>query len=272
MSDTREARSVVVRRTQQARQAAIVELVLRRGSVGMEDICNHVGVSVMTVYRDISALEEAGLLQRDRGRVTAVASGLHEASAAFRLEQLPEVKAALADVVAPRIKPGSSLMLDDSTSGILVLRALRPDIRLTVITNSLLVARETNAMPNVKLFMTGGEYQGWADALMGPTALRTLSDLDADFCVLSASGLEGGRCFHPYEDVAAVKQAMMQVSRFSILLLDNAKLHRHALHSFARLKDFDLVVVDGQTSPKDLAQLKDWETNVEVAKGPHRMR
>lgn len=265
MSDDEEAGGVVVHRTQQARQMAIVDLVLRRGSVSMEDIGGQMGVSVMTIYRDINALESAGLLQRDRGRVTAVASGLHEASAAFRLGQQPEVKTALADVVAPRIAPGSSLMLDDSTSGIFLLRALRRDMPLTVITNSLLVARETNSMANVKLFMTGGEYQDWADALMGPTALHMIADLDADYCVLSASGIEDGRCFHPYEDVAAVKQAMMRSARSSILLLDNAKMRRHALHSFARLQDFDLVVVDDGISADEEALLRAWDTNLEIA-------
>lgn len=252
-------------RSQEARQLAIVELVLRQGSVSIEDISSHMVVSTMTVYRDISALEDAGMLQKDRGRVTAVATGLHEASAAFRIKQQPDSKAQIAGNVVSRIAPGSSLMLDDSTSGIFVLRALRATIPLTVITNSLLVARETTHMPNVKLFMTGGEYQGWADALMGPTTLQNLSGLDADTCILSASGIEDGRCFHPYEDVAAVKRAMMKSSRFSILLLHHTKLQRHALHSFSRLDDFDLVVTDGGTSPDDVLRLQEHGATVEVA-------
>ena len=43
-------------------------MVLRRGSVSMEEIGTMMDVSVMTVYRDIDALEKAGMLQRDRGR------------------------------------------------------------------------------------------------------------------------------------------------------------------------------------------------------------
>lgn len=265
MTESEENPAAMTHRSQQARQLAIVELVLRRGSVSMEDISNHMGVSTMTVYRDISALEEAGMLQKDRGRVTAVATRLHEASAAFRIKQQPDAKAQIARHVVPRIAPGSSLMLDDSTSGIFVLRALRPTIPLTVITNSLLVARETIIMPNVKLFMTGGEYQGWADALMGPTTLQNLSGLDADNCILSASGIEDGRCFHPYEDVAAVKRAMMKSSRFSILLLHHAKLQRHALHSFSRLDDFDLVVTDDRTAPDDVLRLRESGVTLEVA-------
>lgn len=268
MPEPAEVRVVPGQSAQQSRRIGIMELVLSRGSVSMEDISHHTGVSVMTIYRDISALEEAGLVQRDRGRVTAVASGLHEASAAFRLDQQPDVKSILAAAVAGRITPGSSLMLDDSTSGVFLLRALPPGISLTVITNSLLVARNTMSMPNVKLFMTGGEYQGWADALMGPTALQTLQGLVADYCVLSASGMGGGRCFHPHEDVAAVKRAMMKGSRFSILLLDNAKLRRHALHSFASLVDFDLVVIDSHISSEDEAQLREWGTNLEIAESP----
>ncbi len=264
MTSTTKDRTHSVHRTQSARHLAIVEVLLQRGSLSVEDIGTQMGVSVMTVYRDVTTLEEAGLLQREHGRVTAVASGLHEASAGFRLEQKANVKAALATLVANRIAPGSSLMLDDSTSGVFVLRALEPGTPLTVITNSLLVARQTNAMSGVKLFMTGGEYQGWADALLGPTSLKNLSGLDADYCVLSASGIQHGQCFHPHEGVAEVKKAMMQSARFTVLLLESGKLRRHALHAFARVDEFDLVVVDDRISAEEESLLRDWGATFEV--------
>src|SRR5690625_1586143 len=125
----------------------------------MEEILAHTGVSSMTAYRDVSVLEQAGLVRRDHGMVRAVVGGLDEASVTFRLQQNPEVKQLLAERAAARISTGSSLMLDDSTSGIYVLRALPESTTLTVITNSLLVARETHPLPNARLFMTGGEYR-----------------------------------------------------------------------------------------------------------------
>lgn len=230
----------------------------------MEEILTHTGVSTMTAYRDVNALEQAGLVRRDQGMVSAVVGGLDEASVTFRLDQNPREKQRLAQRAAERISTGSSLILDDSTSGVYVLRALPQTVTLTVITNSLLVARETHPMPNVRLFMTGGEYRGWADALMGPTTLRTIGALDADFCVISASGLKGGWCSHPYEDVAAVKRAMVDSARFKILIVDHTKLRRRALHTFAHISDFDLVLTDSHATAEQQAALAELAKAVEV--------
>ncbi|MHA6524805.1 DeoR/GlpR family DNA-binding transcription regulator [Tessaracoccus sp. G1721] len=251
--------------SQRARHLAIAELVIKHGSVTMEDIAAHTGVSAMTAYRDVKALEDAGLLQRHRGQVSAVASGLQEAGASFRMDQEPESKALMASTLARLVPPGSSVALDDSTSGIYVVRELAKAPPVTIITNSLLVAREAAQAQDVSLFLTGGSYEGWADAVLGPTAIDTLETLDMDFCVLSASGIADGRCFHPYEAVVAVKKAMMRAARVRVLLLDHTKLRRKALHAFARLDEFDHVIVGPGVPADDLAQLTAWGANVTVA-------
>lgn len=265
MKDTTPSRQNGQADAQRARHFAIAELVLQHGSVSIEELVEQTGVSLMTVYRDIAALEEAGLLQRHRGKVTALASGLHEASAVFRLEQQQGTKQAMADVVARHITPRSSLLIDDSTSGVFVIRALRDRTPVTVVTNSLLAAQETAGDPDLNLFVLGGSYQGWANAMLGPTTIANLADIDADFCVISASGLANGRCYHPYEDVVAVKRAMLDAAHSKFLLLDHTKMARRALHAFASLDEFDLVVVDHETSPEAIEQLKEWGATVEVA-------
>ena len=244
-----------VHSSQTARRHAIAELVFRRGSVSMDELVSAIGVSLMTLYRDIAALEEAGILTRQRGRVSALASGLHEAGATFRLETNTEAKAEMAAHIARHITPGSSLLLDDSTSGAWVLRALHDVTPLTVITNSLLVAREASTRPDVKLLLTGGEFQPWAEAMLGPTALAMLATVRADYCILSASGLEDGVAYHPYQDVAEVKRAMLRAGRRKILMLDHSKFTRKALHAFAELGEFDTVLVDSRTSPEDVAMV-----------------
>ena len=250
---------------QQDRRNAMAAHVIKRGSVTVEDLVNVTGMSLMTVYRDLAHLEEAGILQRHRGRVVAVASSLHEASAGFRLEQNSDVKESMAAVVAPLIPPGSSLLLDDSTSGAFVLRALEGVTPLTVVTNSLLVAQEVERSAGVRLIVLGGEYQAWAQALMGSATTAMVSTMRTDFCVLSASGISDGMCFHPYLDVVDVKRAMLSAGRTKILLLDHTKFARRALHAFARISDFDIVVVDAGTPAATIEVLRADGVNVLVA-------
>ncbi|MEL4504918.1 DeoR/GlpR family DNA-binding transcription regulator [Luteococcus sp. H138] len=232
---------------QRARHQAIAEAVIKRGSIKVDALAAATGVSLMTIYRDVAALEEAGIVQRQRGQVLAVAGSLQEAAAGFRLEQNADVKGAMAAVLAPLVKPGSSLILDDSTSGVWLLRALDVVSPLTVVTNSLLVAQEVERRDDLRLIVAGGEYQPWAQALMGPTTVATLEAMHADLCVLSASGVVDDHCMHPYEDVVSVKKAMLAAASTKVLMLDHTKFKRQALHSFAHLRDFDIIVVDART-------------------------
>lgn len=253
-------------RAQRARHQQIAEAVIKRGAISVEDLAAGTGVSLMTIYRDVATLEEAGILQRQRGQVMAVASSLQEASAGFRLEQNSQVKAAMAEALAPLVQPGASLMLDDSTSGVWLLRALEDVSPLTVVTNSLLVAQEVERRDDMRLYVCGGEYQAWAQSMMGPTTVSMVEAMHADLSVLSASGIIDGQCMHPYEDVVQVKRAMMRSCSTRVLMLDHTKLARRALHAFACLGDFDVVVVDRATPVAFRAELAAEGCRVLVAK------
>lgn len=245
------------------RRMTIAERVVKNGSASVDELVELTGVSAMTVYRDIEALEDAGVLLRHRGQVTAVATGLNEIAASIRVNQNSELKQQVAKVVADWIRPGSSILVDDSTTALWVLRLLDV-VPITVVTNSMLVARELERRSGVRLFVTGGEYQAWAESMLGQTTTDVISGIRADYSLMSASGISDLQCFHPYEDCVQVKRAMMRSAAQSILLLDHTKLDRRALHTFASLTDFDRVIVDAETPDQAVTEFR--ERGVEIVK------
>lgn len=247
------------------RRQQIAELVIEQGAVPVDDIVAATGVSAMTIYRDIDALEEEGLVTRpQRGLIEPRLSRLNELSAALRLEQHVAEKTAIAARAAELIRPGSSVLVDDSTSALLVLRELT-SVPITVITNSLIVARELERRENARLMVLGGEYQPWAGSLLGKPTLEMIENLRADVCLVSASGISDDQLFHPYENVAQVKSAMIASAERSILLIDHTKFARRALHRFASMSDFATVVVDGKTAPADVERVRNLGVEVLVA-------
>lgn len=248
-----------------ARRLAIAEAVIRKGSMSVEDIARMSGVSTMTIYRDLAALEDSGVVQRHRGEVVALATGLHEADAEFRLEQHCREKQAVGQAGAALVPQGSSIMLDDSTTAIWLLRALPDPTSMTVVTNSLVVANEVVSTHSAKLIITGGEYQPWAHAMTGASVTDQLASMHADFCFLSASGITQQGCYHPYQEVAEVKRAMLLAAERKVLLLDHSKFSRRALFKFAELHEFDEVIVDDGVEQAVVDALHAQEVPVEVA-------
>lgn len=247
---------------QQQRRDEIARLVMKYGHISVEALSERTGVSSMTIYRDLGVLEEAGVLSRSAGKVYATASGLHEAAARYRLEQQNTEKQAIALAAAPLIPPTGSLLVDDSTSSVWLLRELMGQSQLSVVTNSLLVAAELQNSTRHSLYLLGGEYQPWAQATMGPGTIAALEDIYADVCVISASGLYEGVVYQPYADVAAVKKKMISRAGRTIMLLDHTKFARRALHAFGKLSDIHTVVVDHITTTQQVALLEEYGVKV----------
>ncbi|WP_350257470.1 DeoR/GlpR family DNA-binding transcription regulator [Scrofimicrobium sp. R131] len=241
---------------QRSRQEAVARLVLDSGSLPVEVLAKTMGVSTMTIYRDVATLEEQGLVTLLKGSVFALASTLNEASAEFRMGENSAIKERFALAVDPLIPVRATVMLDDSTSAIYAVVQLAGQRPLNVITNSLLAARQLEPLPDVQLQIIGGEYQKWAQASVGSAALKQIRDLHADICIVSTSGIAAGGCFHPYRELADVKQAMLAASESKMLLADGSKFSRRSVHRFADLADFDYLVTDESAPAEALAELR----------------
>ncbi|WP_245993419.1 DeoR/GlpR family DNA-binding transcription regulator [Xylanimonas allomyrinae] len=247
------------------RRLRIAEMIARRGEVSIGEIIESVGVSAMTVHRDLAKLEDVGLIERRHGRVSALATTQQEAAASLRIEQRKAAKRAIARLVAQEVSPGSSVIFDDSTSGLWVLRAMADVLPLSVITHSQRIAQEASARSGVQLFVAGGAYLPWADSFVGPTTAKILSGLRANYAVMSSSGILRGSCYHPIEELAQLKRVMLRSADTSILVVDHTKFTRQAGHAFAALTEFDLVVTDSATPAAAIAAMRDSGVHVRVA-------
>ncbi len=255
MATTRRGRGSTA--GQRQRQRAIQEFVSEAGSRTVEEIARFASVSTMTVYRDLGELERLGLLRRVKGVVTAAASNLQEASSRHRVGQDVDVKQRLGEAALEFVETGSAIMLDDSSTGLPLARLLSRRTPLTVITNYQPVARELEENPGIRLLMTGGEYLAWADALFGPMAVRAIRRMRADAVFMSASAITDGAAYHPTEEAAEVKRAMLASSSLRVLYVDHSKFDRRALHRVAPLTDYDVLILDRDTPEDRLASLPD---------------
>src|SRR5688500_11208018 len=103
-------------RKTEARQRLITERVVSQGSCTAAELAAEVGVSIMTVHRELDELERRGIVRKFHGGVTAQPSGVFEAQLSYRMMSQAQEKSAIAQVALRHVEPGMSVMLDDSTS------------------------------------------------------------------------------------------------------------------------------------------------------------
>ncbi|MES9522251.1 DeoR/GlpR family DNA-binding transcription regulator [Streptomyces capoamus] len=249
-----------------ARQAAVAELVLARGSAGAAELAERFGVSLMTIHRDLDELERQGVVRKFRGGVTAQPSGVFESNVQYRLKTMRPQKAALAERALRYIEPGTAVLLDDSTSALELARLLRLGgiTPLTVVTNFLEVVNLLAGRRGIRLLALGGDYDPLHSSFLGVSCVEAVGRLRVDVGFVSTSGVHGGHAYHQEQHIVSVKRAMLDIAARNVLLADHTKLGRVALHQVAPLSRFDLLLVDDGAAPEALRDLEEHAVRYEV--------
>jgi DeoR/GlpR family transcriptional regulator of sugar metabolism len=247
------------------RQSGITLLLLEHGSVLIEELTERFGVSRMTIHRDLDDLERRGVLRKVRNGATALPSGHFESDVRFRINRQVREKEAIARAAVNLIEPGQSIIFDDATT-LLPLVRLLPDLAsLTIITNFLPILEILKGYSDISLINLGGQYLPRFDTFTGLLTEQALSALHADLYITSTTAICNQDAYHPDPQIVSVKRLMMRCARSRYLLADHTKFGRTALHKFVPLETFDAVVVDDGLAPEILDDLRSHGVQVNLA-------
>src|SRR6478672_2708905 len=120
-----------------ARHSAILAEVQRERIVRVTDLAKLLGVSLMTVRRDIEALDASGAVEKIHGGAKLPGgASTHEPGFELKVSQLQEEKMAIAHEAAVQIREGMAVGLSAGTTTWALAQALCIGPRVTVVTNS----------------------------------------------------------------------------------------------------------------------------------------
>jgi DeoR/GlpR family transcriptional regulator of sugar metabolism len=209
-----------------------LRLVRNAGTAALSDLAVRLGVSEMTVRRDLDELQRRGLVRRVRGG--AVAVDTPENGFAARAGWQAGLKERIGRATAELVAPGSTVLLDAGTTTPHVARALLDRAPLTVAALSLPVAEVLADQPGIRLLVVGGEVRPGERSLAGPVTAAVLATLGFDVFVMSIGGITpAGWSEFTLED-AAVKQAGLRQAARTVVVADASKL---GVRAFARVAD-----------------------------------
>lgn len=250
------------------RRELIRRRVLDNGYARVEDLVNDFEVSLMTIHRDLDALEAEGWVTKIRGAATANPAALIDAAVPQRRATMAHEKAAIARAAAELVQPGHTVFLDDSTTGLALVEHLTKRTPLTVVTNFVPVAAALGASDAVDIHLVGGQYNARQESCLGIQASDALDMFTADIAFLSPTALSNGKLLHRGEPTVLVRRALMRNARRRVLLVDHAKFGRVAPHVLCDVSEFDVVITDSGADEEDLAGLRERCGDVRVAQLP----
>ena len=248
------------------RQQQLLGLLRERGRGTVAQFARRLGVSPMTVRRDLQALEQGGRVVRTHGGAALAERVAFDFSFHERTRVQREAKAAIAGAAAALLGDARSVLLDSGTTTLALAQLLKPRTGLTVITTSLPIASELQFSPGIELLLLGGFLRRDAPDLGGALTEANLETLRADVAFIGADAIDahGG----VYNNVLAVGRMLRRMAGSAgrvYVLADSAKLGQTGLLRFGDLRHWAGLVTDERADKSQLRSLKSAGATIVVA-------
>ena len=247
------------------RQSLIRDRVHSEGSVTVDQLVSELGVSRMTVHRDLDALEADAVLRKVRGGAIALRSSLFESNFPFRLTASVAAKDAIGRAATRFVEGGQAVICDESTTTMAALRAIEASEAITVITNCFPLMQYVNESTKHRLIGLGGDYVARYQAFLGIVCEQAITNVYADILLASCSAVRGSSTYHQDQQIVAVKRAMIRSAPTRLLLLDSSKVGVGALYHLGQIRDFTHLITDDGTPEALLDKARDDGLEVVVA-------
>ena len=235
------------------RQEKMNRLIQERDTISIKELqALFPEVSLMTVHRDLSALEAAGFILKVRGGARRVRHD-RDLTFAFREQENLAGKTKIAEKAAALIRDESCIFIDSGTTCLALARLIPPTVRTVVTTGpNIALALARVAGPGVTL--CPGNLNKENLTVSGHSTLQFLETINIDLAFIGVSGYAKGEGFTcGQESEMMVKRQAIKRARRTALLCDRTKFHRLMPFTFAAFADIDYLISD-ETPTEDFLQ------------------
>jgi DeoR family transcriptional regulator, deoxyribose operon repressor len=246
------------------RRETIEEFLKQDGAWKITDLANKLGVTTMTIRRDLDLLVQKGSVKVYHGVAvpTKIQDYLVTEAESIRMGE----KLRIAKAAASLVGPNETIIIDAGSTASMTAQELPRGIPLTVICLSLDAFLNVARNPDSEVILIGGIYHESSRVFESPESISLLKRHRATKAFISTSGFRedmGVTCSNQFE--IEIKKAALHSSIEKILIADSSKFGKVNSYFFADLREFDTIITDTDLSKEALLLLRDQGIKVIVA-------
>jgi len=228
-----------------ARRRTILDAVDESGFISVSDLTLRLGVSDMTVRRDLRKLAQQGRVRVVHGGVSALTGSLHSPAFGSRADLNSDAKRVIGEAAARRVSPTATIAVDAGTTTYAAAQALPGSFRGTVVTHSVPVMQLMLNRGIGRVLGLGGELLPESQAFVGPRTVEATAGLSVEQFFLGAAAVDERGIYVATDHERPTKLAMMSIAREVILLVDAAKFGAPAPVLLCDWEGISAVITDG---------------------------
>lgn len=230
------------------RHHQIIEMLKQNKSLSVRQLCDVLEASEATIRRDLTKLEQQGLLERTHGgaMISDEVNIIEEPSFYQKTTEYHDEKVRIARYAYATLEPNETIFLDAGTTTLEMAKCIgESDLPLIVVTNSVMASQYIAKNKNVQLYSLGGEIRNHTLATVGQITLDSISRFNTHKAFLGVNGISVEKGLTtPHIAEAEVKHAMMRQTSEVIILSDHSKFQQVTLCKFGSISVVDAIITD----------------------------
>lgn len=238
------------------RREKIFEKVKKEGRVLAKELAEEYEVSIDSIRRDLSMMEEEGLLKRTHGGAIPIPKvRTMPQPVSIRYGEGSENQNAIAKNAVFYIKENETVFIGGASIHYVMLKYLPKHFPYTVMTNSVEIAYHLRSFTNIHTYLIGGKVKSSGnitDGLANDFANRF--KLDVSFA--TAGGLSKRGLSTATPEVAIFHRTIYENSRKVIALMEHTGLGMDLFTEMISLSKLDLVITDNEAEEEEIEMIR----------------
>lgn len=232
----------------------LLQIVNQRKKIEVNELATLLKVSKVTIRKDLTQLEQRGLLRRQHG--FAIINNPNNLN--FRLAQNYDVKRQIAHAAAELVADNETIMIESgSTCALLAEELAESGKHVTIITISFFIANYIRDYDNITVNVLGGEYQSEAQVAVGPITKMILANFHTDKLFVGVDGFDNQYGFYGNNIMRAdTGRAMAENADRTYILTDSSKFKAPSTIKQLAFDDVYEVITDNQLLPTTANQIR----------------
>ena len=249
------------------RREQILSKVKSLGRVLAKELVEEFQVSIDTIRRDLTTMEEDGLLKRTHGGAVPLSKVRRfPMDDRIRYSEGTEHQNAVAKIAASYIEQGDTLFIGCASIHYILLKYIPVDRDYTVITNSLIIAEKLKNHSNIETYIVCGKVKS-EEGIVDSLAAEFIRTLRIDTAFLTGGGISAKHGLSSSTPEGAIFQrAVAEVSRRKICLANFDKVGAEFFSKTINLNDLDVLITDWEAPDEEIMKIQQMGVKVLMAK------
>ncbi len=237
------------------RHKIILSELEKDGYVRVQDLSARLGVSEVTIRKDLKELEQRKLLFRSHGSASPVSSLIDDRHIDEKEKIQVDEKLRIAEAANQLLKKNDRIIIASGTTVLYFAQKITTPEPLTVITASVKVTLSLFYKPNIEVIQLGGSTRKSSASVVGPNAESFLSELTCNKLFLGVDGidLDFGLTTSNIAE-AHLNQYMLKAAQEVIVLADSSKFGKRGFGKICDIGQIHRIITD-KDAPLNTVQI-----------------